>query len=149
MLGTARAAHPSQFVAGGCYTSGRSISLIAREDRIAGCCKSTSGSTAPLHASPTPEARDLRLSRFGCVRPASDPGNERTCRMRRTGRRIRRQARYLALPVVPDGMIMSATCLSLGLISRTSLFASLVYSYSLATETCLVALLGNWRIDSD
>jgi hypothetical protein len=58
-------------------------------------------------------------------------------------------ARYLALPVVPDGMIMSVTCLSLGLISRTSLFASLVYSNSLATETCLVALLGNWRIDSD
>lgn len=37
-------------------------------------------------------------------------------------------ARYLALPVVPDGMIISVTCLSLGLTSRTSLFASLVYS---------------------
>jgi hypothetical protein len=37
-------------------------------------------------------------------------------------------ARYLTLLVVLDGMIISATCLSLGLISRTSSFASLVYS---------------------
>jgi hypothetical protein len=49
-------------------------------------------------------------------------------RMRRARRRIRllgSQARYLALPVVLDGMMISATCLSLGLISSTSLFASL------------------------
>jgi hypothetical protein len=89
-----------------------------RQDRIAPSRKSTS----------------LLTERWRCplfaVFAASEPGNECTCRMRRARRRIRRHVRccYLALPVVLDGMIMSATCRSLGSMSRTSLFASLVYS---------------------
>jgi hypothetical protein len=128
MLRTARGAHPGQFVAGGHYTSGRSINRIARH---CGLLQEHLGSTALRRVlSSSLRRRELCLT---CPTPAT---NGRVgCGVQAAASVAKFAACYLALPVVPDGMIMPVTCLSLGSISRTSLFASLVYSYSLATET--------------
>jgi hypothetical protein len=92
------------------------------------------GSTAPRRRVLSSYSGSARSPPFAWLRPA--PANGRAgCGVRAAASVAKFAVRYLALPVVPDGMMMSATCLSLGLISRTSLFANLVYSYSLATET--------------
>jgi hypothetical protein len=48
-----------------------------------------------------------------------------------------------AAPVVPDGMIMSVTRMSFGLISKISLLASLAYSRPFAAGTVAVTLDGS------
>jgi hypothetical protein len=65
-------------------------------------------------------ASSLRFRKFGC--------GERVRRIRRPSAWLG----YLALPVMPDGMMISAT---FGAINRTSLFHILANSYSVAAAT--------------
>lgn len=90
---------------------------------MASACASVAAVGAPQQTGEGPPIPAFPQARSGCGEQAAAPVGQ-----------VHGLA-YLALPVVLDGMMISPTCLSFGLISSTSLFASLAYSYSLAAET--------------